>query len=248
MKAKTILPLAFATLALAATNVQAGMQIPLNARQHNLTIALSLSYEGDYSEKPNSNGYTESQKLETSKLSNKELLQAFLDEDGEVAYEMGYTIKGWSIVLITDDDAEIVGTYLVKKDMESIDVTDYFYAESGPTIEGYQGKYEANKDLYTSKDQTVGLARLGIEVDDFATDLQGVLNVKSDYTDDDDFEFSFISTAAFTDLSGYFYLDYNNEEAAILEATPVDIEESIDGVVTGTIKAANGKAITVYPQ
>ena len=247
MKAKSILSLAFATLAIAATNAHAGAQAQMNARQHNLTVALSLAYEGDYSEKPNNNGFTESRKLLTEKISNKELLQAFLDEDGDVAFEMGYTIKGWSIVLITDDDADIIGTYLVKKGMESIDVTDYFYAEAGPTIDGYEGKYDLSKDLYTAKDQSVGLARLGIEIDDFATDLQGVLNVKSDYTDDDEDEFEFITTAAFTDLSGYFYVEDEEDDDVGFAAVEID-EESVDGVVTGTINAATGKAITLFAE
>lgn len=166
-------------LLLAATTAALAITGTVNAQwigdgalyEHGLSINLQLISEGAYSRTTSTNGnYTESQKILTKKLSNKEILEA-LKADGLIT-----SITGWSIVLITNDDGEVVGTRINKRNTPSIDISDYFSAKEKFSVQAYNGRYVANKRLYQAVGQSVTLAEVEIEIDDFQATAQGVLN------------------------------------------------------------------------
>lgn len=228
MNMKSILSLVIASLIITGDNIYAQLTQD-TYQQHSLTIALSLTVTGDSVEKPNGNGFTEKRKISTVKLSNKEILQSLIDENSYVADQMGHTIKGWSIVMITDSSAEIVAIWIVKKNMNAITLNAYFDIEMGPVIEGYQGKYDAIKNLYASKKQATGLSQLELDLYQFHTEMEGISKVVSYYTDQDEgSEIEFIKTADFTNLSGGFG----------------ENSEDFEGVVAGAVKAGIGKVIS----
>ena len=200
MKSKSLLPLAVVTM-LGLGNSKAGMPIPFETYQHNLTISLSLSSEDQDLRMPADTRIKSlSQKLKTTKFSNKQMLEALMAQDGDIEEAMGGSIKGWSLVLITNSEGDIVATALVKKNTPPIDVTEYFSAQAGPSIQAVKEKKNSVAI------QQVSLAEVEIDLDDLTTDLQGVLNIESIYKEDDELEMSTetIQSVGFTDLSGYW--------------------------------------------
>ncbi len=234
MKTKLLLPVSIATM-LGLGNAFAGMPAPVATYQHSLTYALTLSSEEQKQVMPVVR-VSKSQKLMTSKFSNKEMLEALLEEGGDIATAMGGSIKGWSIILITNAEGDVLGTAITKKNAPPIDVTEYFGAEVGPAIQGITPKKNSVNI------QSVSLAKVSIDLDDLNTDLQGVLNVNSVYTEENESDMEVIQSANFTDLSGYWSPSFDVWEAESSEVLTTDFVEEFTGIVTGTVSAGRPSA------
>jgi len=234
MKIKLLLPTAIASM-LSIGNAFAGMTAPVETYQHTLTYSLSLSSEERMGPVPMGKVISKSQKLMTTRFSNKEMLEALLEQDEDIAIAMGGSIKGWSIILITNSEGDVLGTAITKKNKSPIDVTEYFGAEMGPAI---QGITPTKNSVFV---QSVSLARVSIGLNDLTTDLQGVLNVNTVYTEESESSKEIIQSAHFTDLSGYWSLGHSVWEAApdtVIAAEPI---EEYTGIVTGTVRAGGPK-------
>jgi len=238
MKMKLLLPTAIASM-LSLGNAFAGMTAPVETYQHTLTYSLSLSSEERMGPVPMGKAASKSQKLTTTRFSNKEMLEALLEQDEDIAIAMGGSIKGWSIILITNAEGDVLGTAITKKNASPIDVTEYFGAEVGPAIEGITPKKNSVQI------QSVSLAQVSIDLFDLTTDLQGVLNVNSVYTEDDLSFTEIIQSANFTDLTGYWSLGLSVWEAAPDAVITADVVEEFAGIVTGTVRAGGPKLFNV---
>lgn len=237
MKTKLFLPLCIASI-LSSGKSSAQPSVIVETYQHSLTYALTLSTREDESEvRTASVAVKRSQKLVTSRFSNKEMLEALLSQSEEMASAMGGTIRGWSIVLITNSQGDVVGTAITKRNSPPIDVTRFFSAQVGPAIRGItEQKNSANV-------RSISLAEVSIELNALNTELRGVLNVNSVLTTVDDSGTERIRTANFTDLSGYWQPNFimpvgtdSNYSIPIL---------GMNGVVTGTVNAGRPRVITL---
>jgi len=227
MKTTLLLPIATAAL-LSVGNSFAGISVALETYQHPLTVSLTLASQENISMVRSK---VRPQKLLTSRFSNKEMLEALLAEDAGIATAMGGSIKGWSIVLITNSEGDVVGTALTKKNTNPIDVTEYFGAEKGPEIQGATEKRNAVNI------QSVSLTRVSINLDELNTDLQGVLNINSLYKEGVESSTTTIQSAQFTDLSGYWSPSYDEWQSESQEITVNELVKEFNGVVTGTVTA-----------
>jgi len=221
-----ILPVAIVSLTMAVASVQAEDLPDNNARQHKLTTSLKVTYEGEEKTSEKNNGdETYVQKFVTAKISNKEILLVLV-EDGVIA-----DIKGWSIVLTTNDNAEITGTWITKKKNTPINISNYFDAASrGGSISSYKGKYTAKKNADSGNETTMDIAYLAMYTEPGelpVLDVRGILTADTSYSFDYDLDTGedFIEKATFTDLSG--------------------VAMDGEGFVTGSIKAGKGKKFTV---
>lgn len=212
-------------------NSFAGISAPVETYQHSLTVSLTLSSEEQMEAVPVAKMVTRSQKLMTSRFSNKEMLEALLAEDAALATAMGGSIKGWSIILITNAEGDVIGTAITKKNANPIDVTEYFGAEMGPAIQGTTPK---KKSVNIQK---ISLAKVYIDLDDLNTELQGVLNINSLYTEEDESFMEIIQSANFTDLNGYWSQSYGVWDVGSAAAISVEAVEEFTGIVTGTVSA-----------
>jgi hypothetical protein len=238
MKTKLLLPVSIAAW-LGLGNAFAGMPAPVGTYQHSLTVALTLSSEDQLKPMPMIKAPTKSQKLMTTRFSNKEMLEALLGQDVDLANAMGGSIKGWSIILITNAEGDVIGTAITKKNAAPIDVTEYFGATAGPAI---QGITPSKNSLNI---QRVSLASVSIDLSDLTTDLQGVLNVNSVYTEENASFMEIIQSANFTDLSGYWSQGYDIWESGSSEVLAADFVREFTGVVTGTVRAGRPSAFNV---
>jgi hypothetical protein len=221
MKMKYQLPIAIASMAFAASNVNA--QNDDDGRIHNLTVSLKVSFNGDFQEVEKDNGDQKfSQKIVTEKFSNKQILEILVDED--VIDE----IKGNSIVMLTDDQGGILGVFLRRNNDLEENISGYFDAELAPVppIEGFKGTFDESENLTEEKIEVKTLGSVEFECDDFDLNAQGLFEAKSAFTDDDGEETTFIKTANFSELTG------------LLNAVDADDD---DGVVSGGVKAGEGK-------
>jgi hypothetical protein len=201
MKLSYQLPIAIASVAIATSNISAA-QAP-EGRIHNVTVSLEATFEGVFkttAKDETDDVYEESVKIVTEKISNKQVLEA-LKDDGLIT-----EIKGYSIVMLTDSDADILGVWL-RKDKELVEnISGYFDADIAPVppIEGYKGSYKNNKgqNLYQSTDDTITLGSVGFEIAGLSFSAQGLVQLKTAYTDDDGNETTFVKTGSFSDLTG----------------------------------------------
>jgi len=219
MKKLHTLPIALAF----AFSAQANAQVYF---EHKLDFKLEYSYEGEYTESPEKSdgSYDYKQDKKTEKITNKVILDALLKVEGAA---MGDMIKGWSIVLITDDGGDEVGVFLVKKNEASINVSEYLYvAPYDSWNESYKGKYNGKKDVYTEKGEWYGIGSVEMQVDGFEAVISGSSSAKYEYKDAGD---QYVVTGL--DLSGL-----------VGEAS---LDGGDDGFVKGSVKAGKGKEITL---
>jgi hypothetical protein len=219
MKLSYQLPIAIASVAIATSNISAAQ--PRDGRIHNVTVSLEATFEGDYkttAKDETDDVYEESVKIVTEKISNKQVLEALVDA------EVITDIKGYSIVMLTNSETNITGIYLRKNKVVMDNITEYFDAQIAPMppIEGYKGSYRNNKgqDLYQSTDETITIGSVGFDIGGLSFSAQGLVQLKTEYTDDDGYETEFVKTGSFSDLTGHV------NEAAV--------------IITGGIKAGEG--------
>jgi hypothetical protein len=230
---KYILPVALASFAM-GTYAQADPAQD-NLRSHQLTVSLKGHYEGEATSKHNNNGVLKSvtQKILTQKISNKQILEALVDNG------LINSIKGWSLILVTDDEANIVGVFIDKKKNIPIDITQYFNANAGDDLTEVKGKYNSKKDVMTVDTKNKSLGSVSINFWDLSLNASGILNFNkhsvAEDTEGENLEEAFMTTADFSDLTGTLN--------RFVEVGPHG-DDAVDGLVTGSIKAAKGKAFT----
>ena len=198
-----MLPLACAAFALASTNAQAQGAV---AQQHNLAISLTIKSEDSGRDKRGPVG----SELITQKISNKELLEFFVEE----FEQMGGSVKGWSIALISYD-GNIVGTALVKKDAPPIDITSYFSAQLNDLV---VNSYQSYGSTESGVDNSI--AAVGLYLGSFSYESQGAFEGKYIVVD----YYEYLTGAKLTSLTGLAndgYVDF--------------------GIVTGSATAGTGK-------
>ena len=218
-------PVAVAALTMVGAITQAAAQ-ENNARSHQLTTSLKIEVEGEEEVKDKDNGDSKwTQKIITQKVSNKEILEALVDE-GVIN-----DIKGWSIVLSSNDSAEITGTWITKKKNTPINISEFFDAKATDdlTVSSYKGKFSGKNDEGSEKGNVTALAEVTMDIDGAKIQVNGT--VKVDYTanffgDEGDGE-AFITKATFENLAGIF-----------------SEEEDDEGIVTGSLKIKAGKKFT----
>ena len=193
-----------------------------NAREHKTTVSLKTYYEGRESVDEKKNGDIQfSQKMLTKKISNKEILEGLVRE-GVIS-----TISGWSIVLISGNSAELIGTFITKNSNTPIDISAYFGIYVRDISESYKGKHTAKKDSVKGTANSKAISDLVIDLNGIELEAQGLLDFKSEFFAEHDLDVGeeFIKSAKLNDLTGEYTHKY--------------------GVVTGSVKASNGKKITI---
>jgi len=236
MKMNYQLPIAIASIAIATSHIGA-TPIPVGfiqnpeGRQHNITISLQTASAGESDRpKPNTKGkYSWSQKIETEKISNKQILEALVNEN------LGMTeIKGWSIVMLTSSSGEIIGTYLKKKGENLININQYFNASDNYSfsVSNGSGKTTDNpkSDVGTFTVTMQFLSNLELNIGIHAR-VTGVLEASALGSYENEYEELFIKKANFTDLTGLVYRKNDNVDVAY-------------GIVTGNVKAGEGSLYT----
>ena len=218
---KYILPVVISSLTMSSATAFA---TDSNIRLHKLTVKLKAYYEGDHKFDQKNNGdEKESQKILTEKISTKEILEGLVGE-GVIN-----SIKGWSLHLATNDDGEVIGTYISKNKNSPINVTQYFAASSGTTIMSYKREYNDKKDIDKGTVQYRSVSKVDINVDDVEVKTEGIVEVNTSFSDETGYEQEFVKSADFSDASG----------------TIGDKGSPADGLVNGQLKAANGKEFTL---
>jgi hypothetical protein len=222
MKATTPLKVALSSLALAAYGHANGLN--QEYREHNVTVALELSTEDDGKFKETNNGFKSSRKIVKEKISNKQVLEALVEEGviGE--------IKGWSIKVLTKGSGKIAGFFLTKKNHDPLDISELFEYDIYFAIEEYKEMFkETGKgEKYENVFNILGTGYLDLFIGDFSTDTCSIVKVssKESYKEQEGESESaaFIKNAAFVNIVGEAY----------------DDEEPF-GVIEGSIKAGEGK-------
>ena len=137
----------------------------MDGLQHSLAISLTIKSEDNRKIQRSGPGGSE---LITQKISNKELLEFFVEE----FVQMGGSIKGWSIALISYN-GDIVGTALVKKDAPPIDITSYFSAQLDDlNVNSYQTFGSTESGVNNS------IAAVGLFMNGFSYQSQGAFEGK----------------------------------------------------------------------
>ena len=218
---KYILPVAIAALTMSSATVFA---TDANIRLHKLTVKLKAYYEGDYKfDKKNNGDEKESQKILTEKISVKEILEGLVGE-GVIN-----SIKGWSLHLATNDNGEVIGTYISKNKNSPINVTQYFAASTGTTIMSYKRQYNNKKDIDKGTAQYRSVSMIDINVDDVEVKTRGLAEVNTSFSDEIGHDQEFVKNAKFNDVNG----------------TVGDKGSPADSLVNGSVNAATGKKFTL---
>jgi len=225
---KYILPIALAAFTMSTATSSAVEPSTSVIRLHKLTVSLKAQYEGDYKlDKKNNGDEKESQKIQTKKISTKEILEGLVTE-GVIS-----SIQGWSLYLATNDNGEITGTYISKKANTPIDVSQYFDAYTTQSIEAFNTKYNAKRDVLSGSYTYKSLASVSLNMSSLSLLSSGIMETKTTIsgedlsTDNPDVK-ELVKSSKISDLSGQF-------------------EGKNEGLVTGSIKAGKGKDITVHP-
>jgi hypothetical protein len=223
MKATTPLKVAIASLALAAYGHANGIEDEY--REHNVTIALKLSTEGEEKFEENNNGFKASQKIVTQKISNKQLLEALVEE-GVID-----SIKGWSIKALTSG-SKIAGFFLVKKNHDPVDISEYFDYDVSFVLEQYKEKLKEtdNVEKYENHYHILATGYFDLLIGDFSTETNCLVTVsgreyyKGQEVKVESESAEWIKKAAFEKIVGEAYED-----------------DEPFGVIEGSVKAGEGK-------
>ncbi len=237
------LPLAAASC-LFVGNASAGTPTgPTFEYEHNLAINLQMVSEGASEEKDGPAGNTsESKPFVGEKYSNKEILED-LKDSGIIP-----SIIGWSIVLVTDDEGDVSGFRLKKKNTRSIDLENLSLRVNSPTIEAYSGTTIARTRRYTSTDQELSVSRFSFDTKDFEFAVTG--NFRTVFAVTEDFgtgeNSKVVQNITCNNLSGYGY-EYGDEwEAASAERVVIQpIDEDSTFMVFGGFIATSVKKVAV---
>ena len=204
MKIKKTLPIALATLALLASSASAAVE------QQRVTLQFRATFEGELIERESSNSttyiYTEEQKLQTAKFSNKELLEALVEE-GVIS-----SIGGWSLVALTQETGESMGFYLIKNGRAPVSLANYLSinddAEEGSYVEAFKSTYQetATSAVETGSYTGKGLVDINITIGSGSISAVGMISDAGTWTFDQNSEAFRLKPgkAAITSVAGKF--------------------------------------------
>lgn len=252
MKLKSAIYAGIGALALSASSVFAQGQV----NQHNVTINLKVTFEGPVqyktTESSSKDTWSSKSKFVVGKFSNKEFLEALV-EDGLIS-----DIKGWSVVLLVDQDGDPISLFITKKNTSPIDVSDYLDYDNDyvvsewdyKEVEYSNGDYEET-DKWTER----GKSKVWLELPYLCTTLRGSYTGKfeSTYFDDDSSEAKALpegyyeksTGGSFDSLVGagpYGYLD----DEDVLSKGSSEEESDNEVLVEGSITLGGAKLVDFY--
>lgn len=159
-------------------------------RLYPATITLSVKYESDPVVKLTKDGSSQTQSLVIEKLSNAEILQGLL-VDPSISTALGGTIKGASIVAITEDGV-FKAFAISKKGIALIDISEYvslIVRKDGSDYLGgteyvYSYKTDQKLNVVNSSGSYLTTSKLKIVGTDFDLSVNGATQVGYLFTDD----------------------------------------------------------------
>ncbi|HVJ47046.1 MAG TPA: hypothetical protein VM511_11710 [Luteolibacter sp.] len=248
---KSVIYAGIGALALSASSVFAQGQV----NQHNVTINLKVTFEGpeQYKETETSSKYTETSKSKfvVGKFSNKEFLEALV-EDGLIS-----EIKGWSVVLLVDQDGDEISLFITKKNTSPIDVSDYLSYCPDFVVAEWDDKevYYSNGDYERTQKWTErGKAKVWLELPYLCTTLRGSYTGKFESTefDDDSLEskalpegyFEKSTGGSLDSLVGSGPYDYLDDEEVLAKGSEEEYDDEV--LVEGSITLGGAKLVDFY--
>jgi hypothetical protein len=208
--------------------------------EHTLTINLQLVSEGPSEEKNGPAGNTtETQSFVVEKYSNKEILQDLM-ESGVIS-----SISGWTIVLVTDDEGDVSGFRLKKKNTPSIDLENLSLRVSSPTIEAYTGTTIARTRRYTATNQEINVSTFSLDARGIELEASGNFRTVFAITaDSEEVDTKVVQNITCSNLSGYGS-EYDNEWEAktIAPASIIPVKDDSTFIVYGGFIASSVKKV-----
>ncbi|MEO8616644.1 MAG: hypothetical protein ABI600_15985 [Luteolibacter sp.] len=240
MKTISQLSMALAGFAIAASAAQ-GQGAP--TLEHKATLALTLAGQGDYSEKvsgeaPKTVTVNYKAAIETSKLSNKELLLLI---DDNIPGGLPGGISGWSISIFSED-GELQAAFLTKKGALPIQIDQYLDINTEGDLHGYKGKtvtkFDPASETTTESYSFKGLASIASsELDGYNFGTQGLYIGNGTYNGD----FDTLGAFSFSSILGILKGGGDSLEEPFDNS---DLSEGGDSIIEGWIKATSGKVFT----
>lgn len=198
MKTSLKIPIAIAAAALLGSAAPVMAQ-DAEYREHNLTVVLCVSWEGDTFESSKGNTFVEQSPIVWLRYSNREILRALVEE-GVIS-----SISGYSIVLYSNlfsGESETVA--LVKSGQAPIDISDWLDLETEECLVGYRTKSveKSNSWVSTTNYNSKCIAFLFVDAMGVFFDARGILNSEGVYRfEEDEFDYYESDTMGKFDLS-----------------------------------------------
>lgn len=219
---------------------------------HPVTIALTQSVEGQRSNSQSVSSKTVdgevtstittnfSNKIESTKIGNKEVLEQLLDLD---AFPAGVrSISGYSIQLFVDTDGEPVGLFAVKAGVQPVPLDDFLTIDTDLGISAASGK---NVATVKGEDET--------EVTNVSFKNTDIITVE--LNDGADTPITLVSVQGIANSAGKFA--FNDTKDPVIDLTTIssisgsnltgalEDEDDAVSVFQGSFKAGAGKKITL---
>ncbi len=122
MKINNYLPLAIATVAIAAGNTASAGDYSYQTHSANrITVSLIVQTQGESVESEILGVPTNTEVVSQRAITNRSILLMLKDE-GEIPDN---TISGWSIVAVSGSDQGLMGFYIIKTGQEPVDIDEY---------------------------------------------------------------------------------------------------------------------------
>jgi hypothetical protein len=158
------------------------------AYQHGVTLTLTQYSEGDEKVTTSVNSVREVNTYKsvfvTRKFSNKQLLEALV-EQGVIS-----SISGWSLKLLETTDGATIGLFIVKNNVDPIDVSDFIGFETEEVVEEYtETETDFTNGNYTDRGtwNERGLASVFVDVPGLDVMLNGSYYSRHSYSYEENF-------------------------------------------------------------
>lgn len=228
---------AFIALAFANAGVHAQ---DFNGREHALNVSLTFSSEGETTSSERVSGLTTitnyQNKIVVERLGNRQFLE-FLVEEGVIP-----SISGWSIRYFSSTGGEgyEVGTFIVKRDQDPINVSAYLDISASQNIESVRGRINENETaetyLETGNGNGVAIGNLYLEDELVAS---GILRTRFAYTIREngvDETIDELRGGSLTCITGFIEAEEDTDE--------IDDEIPL-ALIEGSVRLGEGKRITL---
>ena len=237
--------MALAGLAIATSAVQAQGPIAPTL-EHKATLALTLAGQGSEIDKttgtaPGTITETFQAAIETSKLSNKELL--LLLDQNHVLPPGG--ISGWTISIISRD-GELQDAFITKKGVASINISDVLDVSAEDSLGAYSGKtvtkFSPSSSTTTESYSFKGLASISTdELDGYNFETEGLYIGNGTFANG----FDTLGAFSFSSILGVLHGSEPEQDISDDGFDNSDLDDGGDSIIEGWIKATSGKPISV---
>ena len=204
------------------------------AYEHGVTLTLTQYLEGAETVKTSVNSSREVNTYKSvflvRKFSNKQFLEALVD-DGVIS-----SISGWALKLLQTTDGDIIGLYIVKKNVNPIDVSSYVGFNTNEIVEEYnETETDFTNGNFTDKGtfNERGTASVFVNVPGLNVMTNGAYYSKHSYSYEDNV------------VSEFETYDEKLTSANIynLVGVPTPEEEEGDSIVEGSVAVGSGKLV-----